>query len=146
MTHPNPDPNLAALAEQGRRLASQREDLIVAGANPADLAVPLHPTPCPTCTWPRRETTGMVCQTCGRDYGARAYQPPVDVDFGAPLPHRHPKIAAVAAGEPHTFELAGYSLLAGVHDGRPFVRAPGANTDEVLAALQSVVDALEADA
>lgn len=25
---------------------------------------------CPTCTWPSRETVGMVCQTCGTDYGA----------------------------------------------------------------------------
>ena len=32
-----------------------------------------HPTsdaPCPTCAFPRRETVGLVCQTCGRDYGA----------------------------------------------------------------------------
>lgn len=33
------------LHEQGRRLASQREDLIAAGANPAELAVPLRPVP-----------------------------------------------------------------------------------------------------
>jgi len=26
--------------------------------------------PCPTCSWPSRETVGMVCQTCGTDYGA----------------------------------------------------------------------------
>ena len=71
------------------------------------------------------------------------YRPPVDVDFGAPLPHRTPKIAA---NELHAIQLAGYSLLAGVHDGRPFVRAPGANANEVLAALQAIVDALEADA
>lgn len=31
------------LREQGRRLASQREDLIAAGANRAELLVPLHP-------------------------------------------------------------------------------------------------------
>jgi hypothetical protein len=31
------------LAEQGRDLASQREDLIAQGADPQDLAVPLHP-------------------------------------------------------------------------------------------------------
>jgi hypothetical protein len=35
------------LVEEGRRLASQREDLIAAGANPADLAVPLAPAPPP---------------------------------------------------------------------------------------------------
>src|SRR5690606_9468988 len=23
---------------------------------------------CPTCAWPRRETVGLVCQTCGTDY------------------------------------------------------------------------------
>ena len=33
------------LAEQGRRLASEREDLIAAGADPADLPVPMHPMP-----------------------------------------------------------------------------------------------------
>ena len=69
------------------------------------------------------------------------YQPPVDVDFGAELPHRTPKIAA---NELHAIQLAGYSLIAGVHDGTPFVRAPGADTDEVLAALQAIVDAIEA--
>lgn len=34
----------------------------------------LPPAPCPTCQGPVRETVGMVCQTCGRDYGA----PPLD--------------------------------------------------------------------
>jgi hypothetical protein len=33
------------LAEQGRRLASEREDLIAAGVDPARLAAPLHPVP-----------------------------------------------------------------------------------------------------
>ena len=28
------------------------------------------PDPCPTCQGPIRETKGLVCQTCGRDYGA----------------------------------------------------------------------------
>lgn len=70
------------------------------------------------------------------------YLPPVDVDFGAPLPQRTP---APAPGEElHVIQLAGYELLAGVHDGRPFVRAPGATRDEALAMLQTVVDALEA--
>ena len=27
------------------------------------------PTGCPTCSGPTRRTTGMVCQTCGTDYG-----------------------------------------------------------------------------
>lgn len=31
------------LGEQGRRLASERDDLIAQGANPADLAIPIHP-------------------------------------------------------------------------------------------------------
>ena len=26
--------------------------------------------PCPTCSGPIRETVGLVCQTCGTDYGA----------------------------------------------------------------------------
>lgn len=40
-----PAPSLGdvLLAEQGRRLASEREDLIAAGADPAELVVPLHP-------------------------------------------------------------------------------------------------------
>lgn len=25
---------------------------------------------CATCSWPYRETVGLVCQTCGTDYGA----------------------------------------------------------------------------
>lgn len=33
------------LAENGRRLASRREDLIAAGVDPNDLPVPLHPVP-----------------------------------------------------------------------------------------------------
>lgn len=35
----------ALLAERGRRLASERDDLIAAGVDPGDLDVPLHPTP-----------------------------------------------------------------------------------------------------
>jgi hypothetical protein len=34
----------AAAIEEGRQLASQREDLIVAGADPADLLIPLCPS------------------------------------------------------------------------------------------------------
>lgn len=33
----------AGLAEEGRRLASRREDLIAAGIDPSLLAIPLHP-------------------------------------------------------------------------------------------------------
>jgi len=33
----------ARIAEQGRRLASEREDLIAAGVDPSLLEVPLHP-------------------------------------------------------------------------------------------------------
>jgi hypothetical protein len=32
----------------------------------------LPPAPCPTCSGPVRETTGLVCQTCGTDYGKPA--------------------------------------------------------------------------
>lgn len=35
------------LAENGRRLASTRDDLIAAGVDPAELPVPLHPVPPP---------------------------------------------------------------------------------------------------
>lgn len=34
-----------SLAEQGRRLASQRDDLIAAGVDPSQLEIPLHPGP-----------------------------------------------------------------------------------------------------
>lgn len=34
-----------AVAEEGRRLASEREDLIAAGVDPTTLLVPLHPEP-----------------------------------------------------------------------------------------------------
>ena len=37
------DTEAADLMEQGRRLAGQRDDLIAAGAHPADLEVPLAP-------------------------------------------------------------------------------------------------------
>jgi hypothetical protein len=33
------------------------------------------PIPCPTCTGRLRETVGMVCQTCGTDYGPTAPTP-----------------------------------------------------------------------
>lgn len=69
------------------------------------------------------------------------YRPPVDVDFGAPLPERTP---TPGTDELHAIHLAGYSLLAGVYHGEPFVRAPGATKAEALEALQAIVDALEA--
>lgn len=34
-----------AAAEEGRRLASEREDLIAAGVDPTTLIVPIHPEP-----------------------------------------------------------------------------------------------------
>lgn len=43
---------------------------------------PLEVLPCPTCSGPIRHTVGMVCQTCGTDYGAttETTTPTVDVD------------------------------------------------------------------
>lgn len=35
------------MAERGRHLASAREDLIASGVDPAELPIPLHPTPPP---------------------------------------------------------------------------------------------------
>jgi hypothetical protein len=32
----------------------------------------VHRLPCPTCSGAVRETVGMVCRTCGTDYGPRA--------------------------------------------------------------------------
>lgn len=36
-------PPVTSLAEEGRRLASEREDLIALGVDPADLVIPTHP-------------------------------------------------------------------------------------------------------
>jgi hypothetical protein len=38
-------PAADSLAERGRQLASQREDLIVQGVDPAELVIPIHPEP-----------------------------------------------------------------------------------------------------
>lgn len=43
----DPEAERQALAEQGRRLASTREDLIAQGVDPNELPVPLHPDPLP---------------------------------------------------------------------------------------------------
>lgn len=75
------------------------------------------------------------------------YVPPIDVDFGAPLPVRHPwglAAESTPARELHILQLSGYSLIAGVRDGEPFVVAPGSTKEETLAALQAIVEALEA--
>ena len=44
----DPAAERAALAEEGRRLASIREDLIASGVDPTELPAPLHPDPLPT--------------------------------------------------------------------------------------------------
>lgn len=75
------------------------------------------------------------------------YVPPIDVDFGAPLPVRVTWDIATwstPARELHILQLSGYSLIAGVRDGEPFVVAPGSTKEEVRAALQAIVEALEA--
>lgn len=43
----DPEAERQALAEEGRRLASAREDLIAQGVDPNELPVPLHPDPLP---------------------------------------------------------------------------------------------------
>lgn len=48
------------LLESGRQLANQRDDLIAAGADPTELAVPLAPV----CTWLDDE-----CSWCGQPFG-----------------------------------------------------------------------------
>lgn len=45
---------------------------------PATVAGVQPPTDCPTCTGPTRETTNMVCQTCGYDYADEVYRPLTD--------------------------------------------------------------------
>lgn len=74
------------------------------------------------------------------------YNPPVDVDFGAPLPVRLVEGIPTKPGyrELHILQLSGYSLIAGVRDGEPFLAAPGSTKAEALAALQAIIDALEA--
>jgi hypothetical protein len=44
----DPEAERQALAEEGRRLASIREDLIAQGVDPGELPVPLHPEPAAT--------------------------------------------------------------------------------------------------
>jgi hypothetical protein len=53
------------IAEEGRRLASQREDLIAQGIDPGELLVPIHPAdaerqvePCPDCARPEFHAEG----------------------------------------------------------------------------------------
>lgn len=73
------------------------------------------------------------------------YVPPIDVDFGAPLPVRLVETIPITPNrELHILELSGYSLIAGVRDGEPFVAAPGSTKAEALKALQEIVNALEA--
>jgi hypothetical protein len=43
LTPIEPEPTFEELAERGRQLASEREDLIAAGADPRELLIPLHP-------------------------------------------------------------------------------------------------------
>lgn len=47
MTENTPATERDELAEQGRQLASEREDLIAAGADPAELEVPIAPIDMP---------------------------------------------------------------------------------------------------
>ena len=63
----------AELMEEGRRLASRRDDLIAAGADPAELLQPLTPgfaaypvLPCSTCGGSRPFSEGR-CLACGSE-------------------------------------------------------------------------------
>lgn len=38
----------------------------------------MTPSDCLTCSGPSRETVGLVCQTCGTDYGTPDYTPTTD--------------------------------------------------------------------
>lgn len=75
------------------------------------------------------------------------YQPLVDlIGYGKPLPEPRTPVEPPAQETEIAFlQLLGYSVVAGVRDGRPFVAHPSSTKDEALAALQAVVDALEAD-
>lgn len=55
------------LAEEGRRLASEREDLIQRGADPAQLLVPLHPAD--RAPW----ITNEVAARAVREFGLTGY-------------------------------------------------------------------------
>lgn len=65
--------------DEGRRLASERDDLIAAGVDPAELLVPLAPLgpgPCPDCghPWPWHSAVSGVCEvlTLGTPCGCTA--------------------------------------------------------------------------
>lgn len=58
--------NEDALAEIAYRIELAVREGVEAGLGGSR---PLKVDPCPTCSGPQRETVGMVCQTCGTDYG-----------------------------------------------------------------------------
>lgn len=80
--------------------------------------------PCPTCTGPGRQTVGMVCPTCGTDYGTTAGD-----QLTAQLAE------ALHAGIPE-LSLADCALIAGA--ALPVVRRYG--DQRAAEALESVLD------
>lgn len=56
---PSPDDRVKELAKAGALIAAEIDRLLALGG----------PQGCPTCSGSVRETVGMVCQTCGTDYG-----------------------------------------------------------------------------
>jgi hypothetical protein len=86
---------------------------------------------CPTCTYPRRETDGMVCQTCGTDYAA---EPDTEgpVDPWAPLDTAAEAARALRVGDRLVAEGTGASLSA---EGMTYTHPNVASIAAVLAAL-----------
>jgi hypothetical protein len=72
----DPEAERQALAEEGRRLASVREDLIAQGVDPSELPVPLHPDPLPStapCSLPPSERTEHHLQQVHDEATSLAY-------------------------------------------------------------------------
>lgn len=124
MTHPNPDPY-------------QRD------------SITSDTSPCPTCQTGRtRRTTGMVCQTCGRDYrdfGAPDARVPMIFDGPALVMPDSVKPALGLKPEDHAtrLDMSGVLLLVVVTDDEQAHVGGPATTAEKLDLLRQVLDGLE---
>jgi hypothetical protein len=119
MTHPNPDPY-------------QRD------------SITSDTSPCPTCSWPQRSTVGMVCQTCGRDYGA--YEPRIFDGPTTVLPDHVKDALGFEPGAPvRALEMSGVRLILVVTDAdRGNAHLGGAApVEEKLDLLRQVLAGLE---
>lgn len=122
MTHPKPDP--------------YHRDSITSDTSP-----------CPTCAWPQRSTTGMVCQTCGRDYAREAYESRIFDGPTTVIPDRvKESLGFDLASEVRAFDVSGIRLLVLVTDADVGNAHMGgaATTEERIDLLRQVLAGLEA--